>query len=408
MNWYEQKTNEYQSITGKQILREFGAAGYGMYIILKQIIGEHMQDDQNEWGYVPMGETMATLAEKCGSSEADFRLFIKFCDDRFILEKRNGRLFCPSILEEKNQYAKKVERKKVRTSSTAQKCPDSTDSTDKADKSVQYDVTTQHNTITTQSHKLDKSNGSNEPEQEKVLLPREDKRNVLVNHVLSEFERIRGHKPVDKKARFVAQNLIQRLKTLTRERYGGEITDERIKKAITAFFNWVQEQDWFEKTQKLETCKDKLPIFEAMLPKGHHATNSQTDQGTSTEARNAYRGLEDGEILRGDRPASAHDNQLFRERLFQATPTRTGGTQQSMERILPPMKVQPRGIGVQGNMTETKERVSTSAGAMAQGAWRENTNTRAIRPDDMGQRGFLPAIPQSELGAETSTRESGR
>lgn len=140
MNWYEQKTNEYESITGKQILKGFGAAGYGAYIILKQIIGQNMNDDQNEWGFVAEIETIASLAEKCGLPEPQFRLFLTFCDERFILEKRNGRLFMPSILEEKNNYIKKVERKN--------KCTSSTYSTDKVDMNVQDDVTT---TITTQS-----------------------------------------------------------------------------------------------------------------------------------------------------------------------------------------------------------------------------------------------------------------
>lgn len=153
MNWYEQQTNEYESITGKQILKGFGAAGYGAYIILKQIIGQNMNDDPSEWGYVSKTETITSLAEKCGLSEPQFRLFITFCDDRFILEKRDGRLFMPSILEEKNNYIKKVERKKKNTDkATKLNGTDSTYSTDKVDMDVQSDVTTTNYNYKPQLH----------------------------------------------------------------------------------------------------------------------------------------------------------------------------------------------------------------------------------------------------------------
>lgn len=141
MKWYEQNSSEYESLVGKQILREHGASGYGAYIIVKQIIAQNMNDDVSEWGYVSQTETMDSLSQKCGMSVDQFRLFIEFCDQRFIFEKREGRLFCPSILEEKNEYVKKIERRK-------KTYPDNPDKTDTTDKSVSNGKSL----VTTQSH----------------------------------------------------------------------------------------------------------------------------------------------------------------------------------------------------------------------------------------------------------------
>jgi hypothetical protein len=100
-----------------------------------------------------------------------------------------------------------------------------------------------------------------------LATPREDRRNPLVNHVLEEFYRVYKFYPTDKKPRFVAQNLIQRIKTVTANRLGGELTQDRLLKGITAFFNWLQDQEEFEGIQKLETAKLKLNIFIEKLPR---------------------------------------------------------------------------------------------------------------------------------------------
>jgi hypothetical protein len=181
---------------------------------------------------------------------------------------------------------------------------------------------------------LDKSNGET-PIKEKIVKPQEDKRNNLVNHVLAEFEKVVGYKPTDQKPRWVAQNLITRLRTITRDRLGGEITDERIQRAITAFFGWLRDQDWIEHVQKLETCKNKLPMFEATLPERKHATDSKTETGTSGQTSDKTRGVENGEILRGDRSGDAQQNKVLRGSVRETTQARTGGDFQGMDRILP-------------------------------------------------------------------------
>lgn len=91
-------------------------------------------------------------------------------------------------------------------------------------------------------------------------------RNVVVDHTLEEFKRIVGYYPTDRHPRRIAWNIQQKFTTITRERLGGEVTDERLKKGITTFFNWLSGEDWINKVERLETIKNKLPKFEATLP----------------------------------------------------------------------------------------------------------------------------------------------
>lgn len=91
-------------------------------------------------------------------------------------------------------------------------------------------------------------------------------RNVVVDHTLEEFKRIVGYYPTDRHPRRIAWNIQQKFTTITRERLGGEVTDERLKKGITTFFNWLSGEDWIDKVERLETIKNKLPKFEATLP----------------------------------------------------------------------------------------------------------------------------------------------
>lgn len=119
--------------------------------------------------------------------------------------------------------------------------------------------------------KIDKSIGEAPVES---IVSREDKRNPLVEHTISEFHRVYGFNPTDKKPRFVAHNLVQRIKTVTADRLGGELTQDRLKKGITVFFNWLQDQEGFEGIQKLETAKLKLNIFLETIPRKEHSASA--------------------------------------------------------------------------------------------------------------------------------------
>lgn len=93
------------------IERKFGLTGCTIWDRLQLIVAENMEADISEWGYVPAGETMESLAKRIRCTVEQFEEFVKFCDDNLILEKRDGRLFCQYVLDRKNEYARKIEKK---------------------------------------------------------------------------------------------------------------------------------------------------------------------------------------------------------------------------------------------------------------------------------------------------------
>lgn len=109
-------------------------------------------------------------------------------------------------------------------------------------------------------------NSKNSNNKAKALGSKQNYGNPLVSFVLETFKNHFNHYPTDKYPERVAWNLIQRITTITKKRIGGEITDERIKKAVAVFFNWLMTQNGVDKIEKLETAKLKLNIFQETLP----------------------------------------------------------------------------------------------------------------------------------------------
>lgn len=146
MKWFEKHSNDRNRLDSKLIQRKFGIAGYGIYEKLQQIAAENMEGDEiNEWGLVAREWTMEKLAEEIGCDLDVFQKFVKFCDDNLILERKNGRLFVPIMLERMNEYAKRQYRKSIKASERRSK--KSTDTTDNTDTSDNRDISaTQHNT----------------------------------------------------------------------------------------------------------------------------------------------------------------------------------------------------------------------------------------------------------------------
>ncbi len=83
-----------------------------------------------------------------------------------------------------------------------------------------------------------------------------------VNHVLACFEKLYGFPPTDSKPRNVAHNLVQKMKTALKAK-NPTVTDELLTQAISTYFYWISEHDWHENIQRLETIKNKLPMFVA-------------------------------------------------------------------------------------------------------------------------------------------------
>lgn len=153
MKWFEKHTTDRNNLDARQIRSKFGIAGYGIYEVLQQIVAENMEGtDMSEWGFVGKDWTMEKLAEEAGVTPEEFRSFIQFCNERFIIERRNGRMFLPVMLERMNEYAKrqfrKSTQKKEDRKTEINKSPKSTENTNTMDN---MDIpVSQHNT--SQSH----------------------------------------------------------------------------------------------------------------------------------------------------------------------------------------------------------------------------------------------------------------
>lgn len=86
------------------------------------------------------------------------------------------------------------------------------------------------------------------------------KGNKLVNKVIEEFEQALGFKPTDRKPRFAAMNLVKRLQRIIKDN-GKEANEEVSLRAISNYFKWLKNQDWFEMVQTVDTCRRKTDIF---------------------------------------------------------------------------------------------------------------------------------------------------
>ena len=89
-------------------------------------------------------------------------------------------------------------------------------------------------------------------------------KDVLVDYILEAFRKLYDFNPTDRKPRFEAYNLIQRMRTFLIKR--GKPTDEEyMRKAIQTYFNWIAEQNWAEGIQSLGTLRRKTNIFFAEI-----------------------------------------------------------------------------------------------------------------------------------------------
>ncbi len=264
MKWFEKHTTDRNSLDSRQIKRKFGIAGYGIYESLQQIVAENMEgDDVSDWGYVASHWNMSTLAEEIGCSEAEFRLFVEYCDDQLILEKKNGRMFLPLLLERMNEYAKRAYKKN--TTDKPKKTdyrdnPDTTDTTEKTDYRDNRDISVSqhnHNTITTQEN-LTNVKLVDKP-------PIDDKRDKNIEYLLGLFKQTWGYEPTDRLPRRVAYNFIQIITTYLKKERLREPTPERVQAVLGAYVSYLKTEGWAANIQKLETMKLKFPLFKAAV-----------------------------------------------------------------------------------------------------------------------------------------------
>ena len=100
MKWFKHETNDRNTVVSKLIRANFGAEGYGIYQTLLEVIAEYVEEGNlEEWGHVDSLHNLDSLAAECSVKPEKLKEFLKFCDERGIFQKDDGRLFSYLILK---------------------------------------------------------------------------------------------------------------------------------------------------------------------------------------------------------------------------------------------------------------------------------------------------------------------
>lgn len=111
MYWFKHYTSDRNELAAKIIKKQFGAAGYGIYNALLEVIGENVKSDNvGDWGHVDALHSIETLADECACSVDELQKFLQFCDEKKIFEKHDGRLYLQLIHERLDEYATKIKK----------------------------------------------------------------------------------------------------------------------------------------------------------------------------------------------------------------------------------------------------------------------------------------------------------
>lgn len=108
MKWFKHDTSARHDTKLKLLKKKFGAAGYGVYFELLEIVGENIKDNnQQEWGFVEEIHTVETLADESGLSPDKLRTMLGYMNELGLIFKIDGRLCAPKILSRLDEYAQK-------------------------------------------------------------------------------------------------------------------------------------------------------------------------------------------------------------------------------------------------------------------------------------------------------------
>ena len=111
-------------------------------------------------------------------------------------------------------------------------------------------------------------------------------KNIYVECLLTEFEKLYGFPPTDKKPRFVAQAFRKNIEKFLKV-FDENITFERFEKVAKAYFDWLSSQDYAENIQTLDTIRRKFPIWSTpqvtKYQKGNHADHEAKKRGNSVK-----------------------------------------------------------------------------------------------------------------------------
>lgn len=117
MKWFKHETQDRNTLTSKLLRSRYGAAGYGVYMMLIEIVAENVADDPKTWGMVDSRHTMETLAIECGVEVEWLREFLQFCNKQQIFLKKSKKLFWPSIKTRLDNWTNDKTKKNFREAS---------------------------------------------------------------------------------------------------------------------------------------------------------------------------------------------------------------------------------------------------------------------------------------------------
>lgn len=111
MKWFKHNSAMRNELEIKLIRSKFGAEGYGIYLALKEVVAENIENDnQDEWGFVHPLHTIETLAKECDTTPEKLTEFLEYCNEINILEKKDGKLYDPLIKNELDNFFDRVRR----------------------------------------------------------------------------------------------------------------------------------------------------------------------------------------------------------------------------------------------------------------------------------------------------------
>ncbi len=108
MKWFEHATDARNDVKIKLLKAKFGAEGYGVYFQLLEVIAENIKNTNfEEWGLVDDLHSVDTLAMESGVSPDKLRSILSYCNEIKLLQRIDGRLACPQLLDRVDEYAKR-------------------------------------------------------------------------------------------------------------------------------------------------------------------------------------------------------------------------------------------------------------------------------------------------------------
>jgi hypothetical protein len=107
MKWYKQETSAHNDEKIRELIHEFGCEGYGVYIIILELVGEKIDDNLSP--LISISDRV--LREKCRVSHQKLTKILSFFDQKvMVFSNLNGKYWdisCPNMLNRLDNWTKR-------------------------------------------------------------------------------------------------------------------------------------------------------------------------------------------------------------------------------------------------------------------------------------------------------------